>query len=313
MAACLTGGLDSGSVVLSAARQLAPAPCSPSRGCRAQPAATASKTHCYDESPRARLLAATHPGVDWHTIGDDAGDWGEYDAERWWQENGQPMRAPLNMAWFFPFYRFMRERGANVLMGGEMGNAFYSYDGLARLPELLRSREWRTLVAQTRSLARAEGLTFRKTAQRHVLRPFAPVAVLRYWHRLPAAFWTQYAALHPQLADEPRPAAEPRPGPLPVSPRRTPPFGARPARMADRPCRGHGRVGHAARDFRRGGPHAARRPAGHRILRQPAAGPVPARRRQPLLLAACWPRAARRRKSMPTGRWACSTATGSPA
>ena len=38
-----------------------------------------------------------------------------------WQENGQPMRAPLNMAWFFPFYRFMQERGANVLMGGEMG------------------------------------------------------------------------------------------------------------------------------------------------------------------------------------------------
>ncbi|MBF9266189.1 asparagine synthetase B family protein [Paracidovorax cattleyae] len=202
MAACLTGGLDSGSVVLSAARQLAPAPLLTLTRVPRAATATASETHYYDESPRARLLAATHPGVDWHTIGDDAGDWGEYDAGRWWQENGQPMRAPLNMAWFFPFYRFMREHGANVLMGGEMGNAFYSYDGLARLPELLRSREWRTLLAQTRSLARAEGLTFRKAAQRHVLRPFAPVAVLRRWHRLPAAFWTQYAALHPQLANE---------------------------------------------------------------------------------------------------------------
>ncbi len=202
VAACLTGGLDSGSVVLSAARQLAPASVLALTRVPHAATAQASATRYYDESPRARLLAASHPGIDWHTVSDDAGDWGEYDAERWWQENGQPMRAPLNMAWFFPFYRFMRERGANVLMGGEMGNAFYSYNGLARLPELLLSRQWRTLLQETRSLARAEGQSLRQAAQHHVLRPFVPVALLRYWQRLPAAFWTRYAALHPQLADE---------------------------------------------------------------------------------------------------------------
>jgi len=202
VAASLTGGLDSGSVVLSAARQLSPKPLLAITRVPNAPTAAPSTTHYYDESPRARLLAASHPGIDWHMIGDDAGDWGEENAERWLQENGQPLRSPLNMAWFFPSYRFLHERGANVLIGGEMGNAFYSYDGLTRLPELARGRQWRLLVAQTRALAAAQGLSLRKAAQRYVLRPFAPMAVLRHWHRLPATVWTQYAALHPQLAEE---------------------------------------------------------------------------------------------------------------
>ncbi len=201
VAACLTGGLDSGSVVLSAARQLAPASRSPHPG--AARGHGAGERDALLRRVAARTPAGRQPPGNRLAHGQRRRRrLGEYDAERWWQENGQPMRAPLNMAWFFPFYRFMRERGANVLMGGEMGNAFYSYNGLARLPELLLSRQWRTLLQETRSLARAEGLSLRKTAQHHVLRPFVPVALLRYWQRLPAAFWTRYAALHPQLADE---------------------------------------------------------------------------------------------------------------
>ncbi|MEA5125696.1 asparagine synthetase B family protein [Xanthomonas floridensis] len=202
VAACLTGGLDSGSVVLSAARQLAPAPLLTVTRVPRGATAAANRTHYYDESPRARLLAASHTGIDWHMVGDDGGDWGEYDAERWWQENGQPIRSPLNMAWFFPIDRFLHARGGNVLIGGEMGNAFFSYDGLTRLPQLLGAGQWRTLSAQTRALARAENLSIRKAVQRHVLRPFAPLTVLRYWHRLPAAAWMQSAALHPDLARE---------------------------------------------------------------------------------------------------------------
>ncbi|MCS3748248.1 asparagine synthase (glutamine-hydrolyzing) [Xanthomonas arboricola] len=199
-AACLTGGLDSGSVVLSAARQSAPVPLLTLTRVPQATTAAANATHYYDESPRARLLAASHPGIDWHMVGDDDGDWGEYDAERWWQVNGQPMRSPLNMAWFFPLDRFLHARGGNVLLGGEMGNAFFSYDGLVRLPELLCARQWRTLLTQTRALARNQGLSSRKALQRFVLRPFAPIAALRYWHGLPAAPWMQYAALHPDLA-----------------------------------------------------------------------------------------------------------------
>ena len=200
VAACLTGGLDSGSVVLSAARQLAPARLLTLTRIPRGATAAANATHYYDESPRARLLAASHAGIDWHMVGDDDEDWGEYSAERWWQENGQPMRSPLNIAWFFPLHRFLHARGGNVLIGGEMGNAFFSYDGLAWLPELVRARQWRTLLTQTRALARVEGLSLRKALQRYVLRPFAPLAVLRYWHRLPADAWMRHAALNPALA-----------------------------------------------------------------------------------------------------------------
>lgn len=202
VAACLTGGLDSGSVVLSAARQLAPSPLLTLTRVPQAATATASQTHYYDESPRARLLAASHPGIDWHTVGDDAEDWSEHDAQRWWLEGGQPATAPLNMAWFFPLYRFMHARGARVLMGGEMGNAFFSYDGMLRLPQLLRQGQWRTLSSQAVALAHAEGLSVRKTVQRHLLRPFAPVALLRLWHRLPADVWTRHTALQPALAQE---------------------------------------------------------------------------------------------------------------
>ncbi|PPT99677.1 asparagine synthase family protein [Xanthomonas arboricola] len=202
VAMCLTGGLDSTSVALSAARQHTAAPLLAFT--RFPQAATAAPNarHYYDESPRARLLAASHPGIDWHMVGDDGQDWGEHDAERWLREGAQPTRSPLNMAWFFPLYREMEACGCSVLIGGELGNAFFSNDGLSRLPDLLRDRQWRTLLMQTRALAATEGLSVRKALQRHVLRPFMPIAVIRRWHGLPADIWMCNAALNPQFARE---------------------------------------------------------------------------------------------------------------
>lgn len=202
VAACLTGGLDSGSVALSAARQLAPARLLALTRVPQATTAAASATHYYDETPRARLLAASHPGIDWRIVGDDAEDWGEHDAERWWRESGQPVRAPLNMAWFFPLHRFLHARGGQVLIGGELGNAFFSYDGLLRLQQLWRERRWGALLTQARAFGKREGLSLRKTLQRYLLRPYAPVTLLRYWHRLPAAVWERDALLHPAFARE---------------------------------------------------------------------------------------------------------------
>lgn len=202
VAACLTGGLDSGSMVLSASRQLAPAPLLTLTRIPRMETARANANHYYDESPRARLLAASRSNIDWHPVGDDGDDWGEHDPERWWKESGQPTRSPLNMAWFFPLYRLLHARGGRVLIGGELGNAFFSYDGLLRLPQLLRDGDWRTLARQTRALAKAEGLSARKAFQRYLLRPFAPTTLLRYWHGLPAAVWERHGALHPALAQE---------------------------------------------------------------------------------------------------------------
>lgn len=202
VATCLTGGLDSGSVALSAARQLAPAPLLTLTRVPQASTAAPNQTHYYDESPRARLLAACHAGIEWHAVGDDAGDWSEHDAERWWQESGHPTSSPLNMAWFFPLYRFMHARGARVLMGGELGNAFFSYDGMLRLPQLLRQGQWRILSSQIVALANSEGLSIRKTIQRYLLRPFAPMTLLRLWHSLPADVWTQNTALQPTLAQK---------------------------------------------------------------------------------------------------------------
>lgn len=200
VATCLTGGLDSGSVTLSAARQQAPASVLALTRAPLAAIAPANATHYYDEVPRARQLAASHPGIDWHLVGDDGVDWGEHDPACWWREGAQPVRTPSNMAWFFPLYRFLHARAGQVMLGGELGNAFFSYDGLLRLPQLARQRQWRMLAGQVRALAASEGLSRRKTVQRYLLRPFAPVALLRLWHGLPSAVWESQAALQPALA-----------------------------------------------------------------------------------------------------------------
>ncbi|CCG35229.1 asparagine synthetase B [Xanthomonas citri pv. mangiferaeindicae] len=200
VATCLTGGLDSGSITLSAARQQAPSPLLVLTRQPLPATAAATATHYYDESPRARRLAASHPGIDWHLVGDDDADWGEHDPACWWREGAQPVRSPSNMAWFFPLYRFLHARGSQVMLGGELGNAFFSYDGLLRLPQLARQRQWRVLAGQVGALAGSLGLSRRKTVQRYLLRPFAPVALLRLWHGLPAAVWEAQAALQPALA-----------------------------------------------------------------------------------------------------------------
>ncbi len=198
----LTGGLDSSAIAASAAARLAPAPLLAVTRAPGGPIPAADAGRYHDETPRAAALAALHPNLDWHAVGDDGGDWGENDRRRWFLESGTASRAALNIAWFFPVYRFMAARGSNVALGGEMGNAFFSDSGLGLLPELFLGLRWRALAGHLRALARVDGKAAAIQFKTHVLRPLEPVA-LRLW-RLgrPALPWAGHSPLHPGFAAE---------------------------------------------------------------------------------------------------------------
>ncbi|BAE50266.1 asparagine synthase-related protein [Paramagnetospirillum magneticum] len=199
---CLTGGLDSSTIVTTALRRLGPRRLLAVT--RVPDGPTPGDTACnyHDESPRASAMAALHPGIDWYPISGDGGDWGESDARRWHLEGGQPTGASVNIAWFFPVYRFMEGQGSRVLLGGEQGNGYFSYSGLSLLPELFLGLRWGRLAGHLLALARNEGRSAAYFFKREVLRPFEPLSWrMRRLGRGPSP-WSSHSALNPAFTRE---------------------------------------------------------------------------------------------------------------
>jgi asparagine synthase (glutamine-hydrolysing) len=140
--------------------------------------------------------------MDWHRVGDDGGDSGEHDVRRFFLESGLPSRAPQNIAWFFPIYRFMAERGSRITIGGEQGNTYFSASGLEFLPSLLQGLHWQTLAGEIRALARVEGTSIWSVVKSRVLRPYEPLSWrLRRQSEAPEP-WGRHSALNPSFAAE---------------------------------------------------------------------------------------------------------------
>jgi asparagine synthase (glutamine-hydrolysing) len=147
------------------------------------------------------ILAALHPTVDWHVIANDHGDSGEHDFNNWFATNATPSRSDLNIAWFYPLFRFMEAHGSQVSLGGEMGNPFFSYWGLSHLPELLRSGQWRRLARHAYALLRG-GMTLRRLTN-EILCPFVSLPLLQCLaDRSPTEPWAHVSALNPEFAAE---------------------------------------------------------------------------------------------------------------
>lgn len=201
--AWLTGGLDTANVVASAARQLAPGGLTAATLKPGGPTPPDTQRCYYDETGRAGALAAMHPNVDWHVVsGADGGDWGEHDPRRAFLELGAPTRAPLNIAWFYPMYRFMAARGSRVSLGGEMGNAFFSDSGLSLLPELFLTLRWGELARHLLALRRG-GHAVRSLAGQ-TLAPLAPYWLMQ-WRTGPAgAPWSGHSPINPGFARDAR-------------------------------------------------------------------------------------------------------------
>lgn len=198
----LTGGLDSTAIAESGVRQLAPAPLLAVTRVPDGPTPSEQRGRYHDEAPRARALASRLPGLDWHRVGDDGGDWGEHDASRYFLESGAPSRAAQNIAWFYPVYRFMAARGSHVTIGGEQGNTYFSDSGLGFLPGMLTGLHWARLAAELIALARVERVPLWRVAAQNLVRPYAPLWLRPRRSRPTGTPWGRHAALNPGFASE---------------------------------------------------------------------------------------------------------------
>jgi len=200
--AWLTSGLDTANVVASAARQLAPERLTAVTLVPSGPTPPDTPLIYHNEAARAGAFAAMHPNVDWRVVGDDGEDWGEKDYRRAFLEFGAQTGAGLNIAWFYPLYRFMAAQGSHVSLGGEMGNAFFSDSGLSFLPEAFLGLRWGDLARNLTDL-HGQGVPARRLAGL-VFWPLAPFWLRKWRGGMRGAPWSDHSAINPAFAAETR-------------------------------------------------------------------------------------------------------------
>jgi len=197
----LSGGLDSSSVTVTAARLMA------ARGKRLT-SFTAVPVQGYDgsalpgrfgdEGPLAAEVAALYPNID-HVrvtaIGRNLLATSERDARL----TGQPTFNPTNLLWVVAILDGSRSRGLAVLLQGAGGNATISFGGLIGLSELFRHGHWIRLVRLTHEL-RAGGYTSWRGAASWATGWIVPQWMRRLYHPDMRGFSLSFSAVHSQLA-----------------------------------------------------------------------------------------------------------------
>jgi asparagine synthase (glutamine-hydrolysing) len=203
IASQLSGGLDSSSVTVTAARLLA------LEG-RRLTSFTAVPLPSYDgsalfgrfgnEGPMAAEVAARYPNIDHLAVnvtGRDLVSSSEQDARL----SGQPTFNPTNLLWIHTILDSARDSGASVLLQGAGGNNTISFGGLIGLSDLLRSGQWLRLLRLTHEL-RAGGYTSWRGAASWATGWIVPQWLRRLYHPEMRDFSLSFSAVHPQFASE---------------------------------------------------------------------------------------------------------------
>jgi asparagine synthase (glutamine-hydrolysing) len=199
----LSGGLDSSSVTVTAARLLSPT------GGRIT-SFTAVPIPGYDgsalpgrfgdEGGHAAEVAALYPNID-HVRVDVSGRDLLVSASRDMRMSGQPTFNPTNMLWIDAILDTMRSRGIGVLLHGAGGNNTVSFGGLIGLSELLRSGRWIKLIRLTHEM-RGRGHTSWRGAASWATGWLVPQWLRRFYHPEMRNFSLAYSAVHPDIAAE---------------------------------------------------------------------------------------------------------------
>ena len=178
----LSGGLDSTSVLASAARLLA------ARGQTLtaytsvpQPAHQfpGSFGRILDEGDRAASVAALYPNVH-HRRVDLAGCNLPDTIRRMTAAMDEPPGNPVSHVWFRRIMELARTEGSRVMLVGVRGNVTISYDDVHFLSQQLRSGHWLRLARHAYQLRRAGGTSYRRALSHALLG--LPTAVRRIIH-----------------------------------------------------------------------------------------------------------------------------------
>jgi asparagine synthase (glutamine-hydrolysing) len=173
--AYLSGGLDSGAVVSTAARLLAPTGRSivaltgvPREGYDPN----ARPGRIVDEGAQAAATAALYPNVE-HILVRNRGRSPLADLDRTFFLFEQPAFNLCTTGLSYDMGDVLRKRGLRVVLGAELGNHTLSYNGLELLPELFISGRWLHLFRESRALV-ASGRTRWRGIFANTLGPWCP-------------------------------------------------------------------------------------------------------------------------------------------
>ena len=182
VAAQLSGGLDSSAVTATAARLISPDPLL---------AFTAAPRENYrgptlpgrfnDESGHAAAVAALYPNIE-HVVIRGSGRSPLAELDRNFFLYDRPMLNLCNYVWVSEILKEARQRGATILLTGDLGNFTFSYDGLQRLGELVSHGRLITLLKE--SIALRRNGTRVRTICSNAIGPFLPQFVWRGINRV---------------------------------------------------------------------------------------------------------------------------------
>jgi asparagine synthase (glutamine-hydrolysing) len=202
----LSGGLDSSSVAVLAARALAETNQRlaaftgvPRRGFDGP----APGGHYADETPYVEAIRRAVQNLDVSYIGNDACD-DFAELERFFVALAGPVRNPTNLGWVLAILRLARAQGRRVLLGGFFGNCTISWNGWSQAAAHLRRGRLLTAARQWRLFYRHTSYSGWVALRKLLIEPLLPLR-LDDWmdrrRRAPrTAPWQQHAAIRPDFA-----------------------------------------------------------------------------------------------------------------
>ena len=200
--ASLSGGLDSGAVVATAARLLAPSGGKviaftgvPREGYD-RPSAPNS---IVNEGPYAAATAALYPNIE-HVLVRSDGRLPLDELDRSFFLFERPLLGICSLGVSVNIANAMRKRDLKVALSGEFGDLGLSYSGNELLPELLRSGQWLRLWREARAF-----VAVRQVRWRHVFAttfgPWCPPPLWVWLKRISSGYArevSQYSAINPR-------------------------------------------------------------------------------------------------------------------
>jgi asparagine synthase (glutamine-hydrolysing) len=202
----LSGGLDSSSVSVLAARALAE---------KNQRLAAFTgvprhgfdgfvpKGHYADETPYVDAIASAAGNIDVTYVGNDAcEDFAEL--ERFFIALEGPVRNPTNLGWVLAMLRLARAQGRRVLLGGLYGNTTMSWNGWSQAVAHLRRGRLLTAFRQWQLYYRRTSYSRWAALQKLLIEPLLPQRLAHWADRRRnhgrGTAWQSHAAIRPDFA-----------------------------------------------------------------------------------------------------------------
>jgi asparagine synthase (glutamine-hydrolysing) len=196
----LSGGLDSGIVTASAARQFSPGKILAFTAVpRAGFDGPIPRRVLASERDRAAATAGLHDNIE-HILVESSAEspLAEIDREFFYQQ--QPPPALCNNVWAKSIHRQAQQRGVRVLLTGTMGNMSVTYSGQEWLSELIGRGRFLKAGLLALAIGRSGDMSWLSLGAQ-LIGPYLPLPLWRLVSRR-ATDLSQYSAVHPMLLSD---------------------------------------------------------------------------------------------------------------